>query len=315
MVWPRNTRTGFTLIELLVVIAVIAILAALLLPVLGKARWEAKITTCTGQLRSLGQASLTYKISYGGRRFLEPWLTYLGDPRAHEGHENFEAELKKYGPEIIDDPRAFICPADPTEGTEGNRHSGWHWEGVAADGTPYDEYQNPDVDWHSDWDFTSDNTDEDKVPCSYLYEFCYEICEWAQSNLEDFNCPPLSNPDDDDTNRAPELEWLKRTGSTWEKVGWPVPDIDDFMAVADINRDGKISWFEMKMMSVNGESVASGGVHYKLPAIGDKVPMIRCFWHVPGPAVPRNSRDVLNINYGGHYSRGYFMWQRDLSLF
>jgi prepilin-type N-terminal cleavage/methylation domain-containing protein/prepilin-type processing-associated H-X9-DG protein len=113
-------RTGFTLVELLAVMAIIAILAALLLPALSTARFEARRVGCQNHLRQLAAAMHMYAADHTGK-FPE---NYPGDRQANTWIQGSLAvpadatnatlvqagKLFPYASQV----GLYRCPADPS---------------------------------------------------------------------------------------------------------------------------------------------------------------------------------------------------------
>lgn len=130
-----RTKKAFTLIELLVVIAIIAILAAILFPVFGRARENARRSSCQSNLKQIGLGLLQYTQDYD-----EKWPAWSRIDCSGARHYWVEQTAP-----YIKSTQVFACPSNtnttPYFGyvnhytpntTEGNPYNGSNGKGLFA---------------------------------------------------------------------------------------------------------------------------------------------------------------------------------------
>ena len=104
---PIRSAKGFTLIELLVVIAIIAILAAMLLPSLGKAKEKGQMAVCASNQHELAIAAMTYALD--NTEWMNPLQDVRRGPEGGDDETTFRVILWEHAGRA---PAVFDCPAE-----------------------------------------------------------------------------------------------------------------------------------------------------------------------------------------------------------
>ena len=148
-------KQGFTLVELLVVIAIIALLMAVLLPALNKAREQARRVVCASNIKQIGVAMMAYtsdndKMPWYGETYqkvppanghdtgtIHPFVVYRDDQRYGDPTTGPLIPMRLaclYARNYVSDPKMFYCPSNTspsyvyksyTRGTGANTDGRW----------------------------------------------------------------------------------------------------------------------------------------------------------------------------------------------
>jgi len=145
-------QQNFTLIELLIVIAIIAILAAMLLPALNKARGTAKKAACISNLRQVYLGIASYANDFGG---LQPPARACSndDSNINATQWSYILQANNYLPKFTPSGKnVLLCPSASDGESSFNDGRGYHLPGTYQSESGYFRDYSPNLFTWAYWD-------------------------------------------------------------------------------------------------------------------------------------------------------------------
>jgi prepilin-type N-terminal cleavage/methylation domain-containing protein len=188
----RCDEKGFTLIELLVVISIIAILAALLMPALARAKERAFRVSCMNNFKQIGTAIVMYQNDY------EDYFPLCNWPEGQNPWQTYEAcrvqgSIITRGPYnlgllhytgFIKDPRVFYCPS------AGRISDSWRYDYYAAAGV-WPSAPAGDDNVRTSYNYYPQRKETERVGSYELPKLVYTRVKYAVGELQ--NVAPMKS--------------------------------------------------------------------------------------------------------------------------